>query len=137
MGEYWYILVAIAAGWLFARLDDLILGYREYLASQERIRMFDKAITKGDPIALYNLKIAERVGESKEAVEANVAHEIARKEGAEQVTGPAPWEDHPDYAGCDVFIDMVNGKAMIFNPNAVDGPEIWDEELDVFMAKFE
>jgi hypothetical protein len=127
------LAIAFGLGWLIARLDDIISIFRESGERKERMALFDKALTKGDGAALYNLRVAESVSSDPRTLNNAVAQEVARND-TEHLE---PWADHPVYGRCEIQMSPEENRVYILDPTPEDGPDTWTEPLDEFFSKFE
>jgi len=133
--ELWPLIFAFGVGWAVARLDDILNTYRTRVEHKERMLLFDKALSGGNPVDLYNLRVADSVSQRKETIQAATMKEVGRATHEEE---PAePWANDPLYGRCEVSIDMHAGVFHIFDPLALDGPDTWTEEIGPFMSKWE
>lgn len=131
------LALGAAGGFIFGTLWNTILGvWKSRQDFQERQLLINKLISNGDPAVNYNLNLTDQVSQAPQTVKAAVNSEVRQRQAVEPEP-VAPWDFHPDYQGCDVTFDEENNRVMIFDPNAVDGPDCWDEPMDVFYKKLE
>lgn len=116
--------------------NTMVEAWKSSQDFKERQLLINKLISNGDPAVNYNLNLTDKVAQAPQVTSAAVQSEVSQRQAVAEEILP-PWHDHPDYAGCDVTFDENTGKAMIFDPNAADGPDIWEEPIEVFMGKLE
>lgn len=133
----WYgIGLGVAVGFQMGALWNTIIGlWQSSQMTKERQLLINKLLSGGDATAVYNLNLADKVSQGKEVVKAAIKSEVERRETPEPIE--TPWNNHPDYAGCDITFDVERGVVMVFDPEAVDGPDCWEEPIDVFNEKLE
>lgn len=129
------IVIGFVLGWGSAKVGDFLGLYKDKMNHLERMAFFDKAITSGDPVGLYNLRVADAVSKDPRTVEAAVVKEVSRSVPAES-GADEPWSGHALYGRCEIVFDFSRGKVQIFDPDGDDGPDFWEEEVDTFLAKF-
>ena len=130
------LIAAAAIGFIVGQLwNTIVAAFKSREQSKERQILLNKVLAGGDPAVNYNLNLVDEVTKAPQAVAAAVEAEVRQKTPDEEI--PNPWDDHPDYEGCEVSFDTDRGQAMIFNPNAADGPDCWEEKIEVFMDRLE
>lgn len=131
-------IACIILGWVLAKLGDAVGLFTATQAHKERMAYFDKALTKGNPTDLYNLRMAEQVSRDENVVKAAVNTELSRHEPKQepQATGLEPWSDDPLYGRCNITFDHARKVVIIIDPEAQDGPDFWEEPFEEFYAKF-
>jgi len=129
-------VTGVAIGWGIHFIDSVLAHFKEKSAREERMSIFDKAITHGDPSQLYQLRVSERAGADKRNIQSAVESEVARRV-PETEEKPEPWSNHPVYGKCEVHYNEITGNFLIHDPDGVDGPEVWEVKGSDFWQEIE
>lgn len=127
------VLVGLVVGTVWNTISTYLRSRTDF---KERQLLINKLLAGGDAAQNYNLNLTDQVSTSTQAVQAAVQTEVRQRQGVEE-EAPKPWDQHPLYHGCDVTFDEESDTVLIFDPNAVDGPDCWEEKTEVFWAQIE
>lgn len=113
-----------------------LAGYfRERAHSRERLMLFDRGLSAGDPATYVNLRRADAIAEDKLATGLAKESEQARLSEVVESTKEdpePPWASCPSYAGCRV--EFAGDRVFILNEA---NREMWDMSLDDFYGSVE